>query len=221
MNQNNEKLLQKAHQRIKVPPDNPNRFQHPRTEQMSFINTLEASKATVANPRRTRVKNVPCSKSPVQENNCTEYLERFGITNFTVVLEHIMESKAIKGMQKPELIERSNNRQRLKSPMINGSSLNQKYECIVDEDYCSRIVSKAVQKGSSRKGSSPSHIMQNERALEESKQMKPKNRQKRLLLQPYRKRKRSTCCLDQKLKKKIKKKIRKRSTFVLFDFLQP
>lgn len=160
---------------------------------MSFINTLTASKAVVANRMRTWFENSPRSKrSSVRENDCTEYLKRrFGIKDFTIVLEDILESRAVKRMQKFKSIERSDSGRHLKSLKINGSDLDQKYGSVVDENDCSGTAFKAVQKDLLKKRPQPSHNMRNENALVKSTQTTQKKRQKKLPLQSYRRRKAS------------------------------
>ncbi|EJW82559.1 hypothetical protein WUBG_06531 [Wuchereria bancrofti] len=79
------------------------------------------------------------------------------------------------------------NEQYLKSVMISGSDLYQKYGLIIDENDCSETISEAVQGGLPRKELSLLRIMQNKEAL-----MVSKMRQKRLPLQSYERREASS-----------------------------
>ncbi|EJD73642.1 hypothetical protein LOAG_18944 [Loa loa] len=188
--QNDGKFLQRAYQRLEGAENNAHCFRHySRTRQMSPINTLTVSNAAASDRRHTWVQTHPRSKSSVREDNCAESFEvRFGIKDFTIVLEDLMKSRAIKERRKFKFVEQSDYGQHLKSAIISGSDLDQNHGFIVDENDCNKTVLKAVQECLPMKGPSPLSITRGEQTLMKSTQTVQKRRQKRSPLQLCRER---------------------------------
>uniref|UniRef100_A0A1I8ECT2 Uncharacterized protein n=1 Tax=Wuchereria bancrofti TaxID=6293 RepID=A0A1I8ECT2_WUCBA len=98
----------RARQKSEAPQNSAYCFRHySRARQITFINELAVSKSAATNRRRKWFEIHPWPKSPVGEDDSTEYFKRrFGIKNF-IVLKDIMEYRLIKRVRKFKLIEKT------------------------------------------------------------------------------------------------------------------